>query len=159
MFQKQIHDGVAFGRLVGGHAAVGVDEAGHARGRDVVEEVLHPGVVGVARGRLTERPAGGFAQAVAAPTAHVERRIGQDVVGLPILVQVGMETVGGFQAEISFDAANCEVHPCEPPRGGIAFLSQGPGGLPPDLALGLGAVPVAVRVRFRKFNRLHEHAA
>ena len=31
--------------------AVGQHEAGHAGGREVVDEVLHPGVVGVARGR------------------------------------------------------------------------------------------------------------
>ena len=42
---------VAFAGLVGGHAAVGEDEAGHAVGREVVDEVLHPGEVGVALGR------------------------------------------------------------------------------------------------------------
>jgi hypothetical protein len=42
---------VAFAGLVGGHAAIGEDEAGHAVGREVVDEVLHPGEVGVAPGR------------------------------------------------------------------------------------------------------------
>jgi len=39
-----------FAGLVGGSAAVGEDEAGHAVGREVVDEVLHPGEVGVALG-------------------------------------------------------------------------------------------------------------
>ena len=34
---------VAFAGLVGGHAAIGEDEAGHALRREVVDEVLHPG--------------------------------------------------------------------------------------------------------------------
>ncbi len=42
---------VAFDELVGGHAAISEDEAGHAVGREVVDEVLHPGEVGVARRR------------------------------------------------------------------------------------------------------------
>ncbi len=40
--------------LVGGHAAIGEDEAGHALRREVVDEVLHPGEVGVALGRNAE---------------------------------------------------------------------------------------------------------
>lgn len=34
---------VAFAGLVGGHAAIGEDEAGHALRREVVDEVLDPG--------------------------------------------------------------------------------------------------------------------
>src|SRR5438093_8213188 len=62
----------AFAGLVGGHAAVGEDESRQARGREVMDEMLHPGVVRVAGGRYAEFPAGVFAQAVAAPVAHVE---------------------------------------------------------------------------------------
>ena len=40
---------VAFAGLVGGHAAIGEDEAGHALRGEVVDEVLHPG-----RGSLKE---------------------------------------------------------------------------------------------------------
>jgi len=48
---------VAFAGLVGGHAAIVEDEAGHAMGREVVDEVLHPGEAGVALGRDAELPA------------------------------------------------------------------------------------------------------
>ena len=41
---------VAFAGAVGGHAAIGQDEAGHAVRREVVDEVLHPSEVGVAFG-------------------------------------------------------------------------------------------------------------
>ena len=96
-----------------------------------------PGVVGVAGGWNAKLPARVFVQAVAAPVAHVERRIGQDVVGLEVFVQVAMEAVGGFEAEIAFDAANGEVHSRQPPRRGIAFLPEDA-----DVAFGLaGACP------------------
>ena len=49
---------LAFAGLVGGDAAIGEDEAGHARGREVVEEVLPAGVIGAAGGRHAELPAG-----------------------------------------------------------------------------------------------------
>jgi len=58
---------LAFAGLVGGHVAVGKDEARHARGSEVLEKVLHPGVVGVAVGRHAEFPTGVFAPTVAAP--------------------------------------------------------------------------------------------
>ena len=90
----------AFAGLVGGHAAVGQDKPRHARGGEMVDEVLHPGEVGVADGRHAEFPAEVVAQPVSAPVAHVEGRIGQDVVGLEVLVQVAMEAVGGFLAEV-----------------------------------------------------------
>ena len=53
----------------GGHGAVGEDEAGDAGGREVVDDVLHPGEVGVADGRHAELPAHVVAQALAAPVA------------------------------------------------------------------------------------------
>ena len=125
---------LAFAGLVGGHAAIGKDESSDARGRKVMNEVLHPRVIGVASGRHAEFPTGVFAQAVAAPVAHVEGRVGQDVVGLEVFVQVAMEAVVGFQAEIAFDAANGEVHSRQPPSRGIAFLSENA-----DVAFGLAA--------------------
>src|SRR5438477_9139576 len=63
---------LAFDGLGAGHAAVGEDKSGDAGGRQVMNEMLHPGIVGVAGGRHAEFPAGIFAQAVAAPVAHVE---------------------------------------------------------------------------------------
>jgi len=50
---------VTFAGLAGGHAAIGEDEASHAVGREVVDEALRPGVVGVARGRLATDPENG----------------------------------------------------------------------------------------------------
>ena len=70
---------VAFAGLVGGHAAIGEDEAGHAVGREVVDEVLHPGEVGVALGRDAELPA--HVVVLAVPVGVVEGRVGQDEVG------------------------------------------------------------------------------
>ena len=85
---------LAFAGLVGGHAAVGEDEAGEAGGREVVDEVLHPGEVGVARGRDAVLPAHVVLQQLAAPVGVVEGRIGEDVVGLEVGVEVAAEGVG-----------------------------------------------------------------
>src|SRR5581483_11075886 len=62
------------------------------------------------------------AQALAAPVAHVEGRIGHHEVGLQILMQVAMEAVGVLGSEVGVDAANREVHLGEPPRGGVGLL-------------------------------------
>src|SRR5260221_2026373 len=61
----------------------------------------------------------------AAPVADVEGRIGQDVVGREVFVQVAMKTVDGLDSVISLDAANGEVHSPQRGRGGIPRLSEG----------------------------------
>ena len=84
---------LALARLVRRHRAVGQHEAGEAGGREVVDEVLHPGEVGVARGRRAVDPALVVLQQLAAPVAVVERRVGEDVVGLEVGVLVVVEGV------------------------------------------------------------------
>ena len=68
---------VAFAGLVRRHAAIGEDEAGHALRREVVDEVLHPGEVGVALGRDAELPA--HLVILAEPVGVVERRVGEEL--------------------------------------------------------------------------------
>ena len=63
-------------------------------GAEVVDEVLHPGEVGVALGRRAVLPA--HVLVVAVPVRIVERRIGEHVVGLEVFVQVAAERVGVF---------------------------------------------------------------
>ena len=69
---------VAFAGLVGGHAAIGEDEAGHALRREVVDEMLHPGEVGVTLGRDAKLPA--HVVVLAEPVGVVEGRVGENVV-------------------------------------------------------------------------------
>jgi len=151
---------LAFAAGVGGHRAVGEDEAREAGRGEMVEEVLHPGEVGVADGWRAVAPARVVPEPVAAPVAHVEGRIGEDVVGLEVLVQVAMETVGVLVAEIGFDAANGEVHLRQLPRGRVALLTEDA-----DVAFGFGKgvsrarVAIAGGVFFDELDRLHEHAA
>ena len=52
------------------------------------------------------------------------RRIGEDVVGLEVGVQVAQEAVGGLRAKVGFDAADGEVHMRQPPGGGIGLLAE-----------------------------------
>lgn len=86
--------------------------------REVVDEVLNPGVVGVADRRRAVAPAHVVGQQLAGPVGDVERRIGEDVVGLEVGVQVAQEAVGGLAAEVGLDAADGEVHVRQPPGRG-----------------------------------------
>ena len=53
----------------------------------------------------------------------VEGWIGQDVVGLEVRVQVAVEAVGVFRAEVAVDAADGQVHLGQPPGGGVGLLA------------------------------------
>ncbi len=129
------------------HGAVGEDETGKAGRGEMVDEVLNPGVVGVADGRGAILPAGILAEPLAAPIARVEGRVGEDVVGLQVLVQVAVEAVGVLGAEVGFDAANGEVHRGEPPGRRVGLLA-----VDADVA-------DAAAVGLDEFLALDEHAA
>ena len=88
---------VAFAGLVGGHAAIGEDEAGHTLRGEVVDEVLHPGEVGVALGRDAVLPA--HVVVLAEPVGVVEGRVGEDVVGAEVGMEVAAEGVGVLGAK------------------------------------------------------------
>ena len=115
-------------------------------GREVVDEVLHPGEVGVAA-RRQRRTSSARRRRLRDPVAVVERRIGEDEVGLQVGMEIALEGVGVLGAEIGFDAANGEVHLGEAPGGGVALLA-----VDADVA-----EPAAVG--FDELLRLHEHAA
>jgi len=112
-----------FGLGGGGERAVGHHEAGDAVRGQVVDEVLDPGVVGVVHRRHTVLPARIVGEPLAAPIAHVEGGVGQDVVGLEVLVQVIVEGVGVVGAEVGVDATDGQVHFGQPPGGGIGLLA------------------------------------
>jgi hypothetical protein len=69
---------------VGGHADIGEDEVRHAPRGKVVDEMLHPGEVGIALGRETELPA--HHPVLAEPVGIVEGRVGEEVVGVEVRV-------------------------------------------------------------------------
>ena len=81
----------AFARLIGGHGAIGEDKAGDAVGREVMDEVLDPGEVGVASGRDAIFPANVLGETRAAPIAIVEWWIRQNLVRYEVLMQVENE--------------------------------------------------------------------
>src|SRR5665648_301776 len=136
-----------FPALLRAHRAVGEHEAGHALRRQVVDHVLHPGEVGVAHRRRPVLPAHVVAQALAAPVAHVERRVAEDEVGLQVLVLIGVEGVGVVRPQVALEAADGEVHLGQAPGGGVALL-------PVD-----GDVAAAAAVLLHEALALHEHAA
>jgi hypothetical protein len=67
-----------------------------------MNEVLHPGEVGVAARGQAELPA--RVVVFAEPVGVVEGRVGQDVVGAEIGMEIAPEGVGLLFAEIGFDA-------------------------------------------------------
>ena len=107
--------------------------------------MLHPGVVGVARGRHAVDPALVVLQQLAAPVAVVEGRVGEDVVGLQVGVPIVVERVAKSNPRL--DAADGEVHLAQAP-GGVVVL------LPVD-----GDVVAASAVGLDEGLALHEHAA
>ena len=84
--------------------------------------MLNPGVVGVVHRRHPEFPAHVLPQVFAAPIAHVERRIGENEIGLEVGMQIRAEAVGVARAEIGVNAANGEIHPRQFPGGVVGFL-------------------------------------
>ncbi len=112
---------LAFAGLVGGHAAIGEDEARHALRREVVDEVLHPGEVGIALGRDAVLPA--HVVVLAEPVGVVEGRVGENVVGAEVRMEVAAECVGVLGAEVGLYAAQGEIHHGQAARGGVALLT------------------------------------
>ena len=89
----------------------------------MMDEVLHPGKVGVPRRRDAVFPAFVVLEALAAPVGHIKRRICKDEVRLQVRVQVAMEGVGVLLAEVALNAANGQIHLGQPPGGVVRFLA------------------------------------
>ena len=130
---------LTFARLVRRHGAVGKDEPRRAARRQVVQEVLHPGEVGVARWRDAVLPPLVVSQPLAAPVRDVEGRIGEDVVGPQVGVAVVVEAVPVLDPAL--DAPDGEIHPGHPPGGVVGLLP-----VDGDVSPGPAAVAVAAGV-------------
>src|SRR3954470_12149399 len=89
---------------------------------EVPEDMLQPGIVGVADRRRAVSPAGILAQPLAAPVRDVERRGGEDVIEAPVLQFVAVKAALVIPADIGIDAAHREVHLTEAPGRIVAFL-------------------------------------
>ena len=139
---------VAFAAGLAGEGAFGEHHACSSIWGEVVDEVLQPSEVGVARWRRAIFPAAIVAQQFTTPVADVERRVGDDEIGLEVFVRVVEE--GAFVVPLHLrgvDAADGEVHLGQPPSGLVAFLAVD------------GDVVDAALVFFDELFRLHEHAA
>ena len=112
----------------------------------MVDEVLYPGVVGVARRWRAESPANIVLKQMTRPVRVIEERVRENVVGLKVRVEIAQEGVGGLQAQVGFNATDCEVHVSEAPGRRVRLLTE-------DRDAGL--LPA---VSFDKALGLHEHA-
>jgi len=86
--------------------------------------VLNPSEVGIATGRDAVLPPHVILEALSSPVAEVEGGIGDDEVKLEVLLVVVEEGVTVPGAEVALDSTDCEVHPGEPPCGGVGFLAK-----------------------------------
>src|SRR5207253_9705840 len=123
----------------GRHGAVGEDKAGDTGGREMIDDVLHPGDVGVSDWWFAELPAFVVAQTVTDPIGDVERRVSEDKVGFEIGMAVIVKSV--TVGDLAVDAAQREIHFREAPCGVIAFLA-----VDADVALKFSAITVAALV-------------
>jgi len=112
---------LALARLVRRHRAVGEDETGDPGRCQVVDEVLDPGEVRVARRRHAVGPALVVLEQFAPPVAVVEGRIGQDPIGLEVRMAVVVEGVA--VGDLGVDAADREVHLGQAPGGVVGLLA------------------------------------
>ena len=110
----------------------------------MVDEVLHPGKVGIALRRHAKFPAHVIIGAM--PVGIIERRVGQNELGLEVFVEIAPEGVGLLGTEVGLNAANGQIHYGQASGGGIALLAVN------------GNVADAPAMGFHKFLRLHEHA-
>ena len=113
----------------------------------MVNEMLHPGEVGVAGRRHTEGPANVLAQFVATPVADIERRIGQNPIKLLVSVQIVGESVGMSRAQVDVDTTDRHIHLTQPPGRRIGFLAKD------------GNIADSAAVSLDKRLALDEHAA
>ena len=74
----------------------------------MVDDVLHPSEVGVAFGRDAIFPTLVIRKSLSAPVRDVERRVGEDEVGLEVGMAVVVKAVA--VRDLALDAAYCEVH-------------------------------------------------
>ena len=116
-----------------------------------MDDVLHPGEVGVALGWGAEAPALVVGEPLAAPVGDVEGRVGEDEVGPEVGVAVVVEAVA--VGDLPLDAADGEVHLRDPPGRVVRLLAPDR-----DVAARLAAVAVAAGVGVDERDRLHEHA-
>ncbi len=90
------------------------------RGRPVGDDVLHPGEVGVGLRGARVTPAA--VVGLAGPVGHVERRVGQDVVGLEIGQLVVGKGVGPRSPSPGGPGVDGEVHLGQAPGAFIGLL-------------------------------------
>ena len=110
-----------------------------------MDEVLHPGEVGVVPRRKAELPA--RVVVFAEPVGVVEGRVGEDEVGAEIGTEIAPEGVGLLFAEGRLRCRGWRGSSWRGTRGGVALLTVD------------ADVPELAAVGLDEFFRLHEHAA
>src|SRR6266702_1164446 len=133
-------------RLIRRHRSIGQDEPGGACGREVIDDVLYPGKVGIADRGTAIFPANVLFKTFTAPVAHIERRVCEYEVGFQIFVQIIVKGVGVVRPKIGFNSSDGEVHLGQLPFGVIGFLA-----INRDVS---NAAPVLPN----EFFALHEHS-
>ena len=114
----------------------------------MIEEVLDPGVVGVAGRRNAVLPASVCAQQLTGPIAVVKGGIGDYVIGFQVLMAVVQKRAFVIPEHLrTVNTPDRQIHPGQTPGGLVAFLPVNGNVVYPSLMVG------------HKLFRLHKHAA
>ena len=132
---------------LGGKGAVGQHHAHAPVGGQVVNHVLEPRKVGVARRRRPILPAHIVLQFIRPPVGEVKRRVCHDIIRPQGGVAIVKKGIGVISAQVGVNAPDGQVHLRHLPGGGVGIL---------PIDRNIIDVPGVV---FHEFRRLHEHAA
>jgi len=115
---------LTFALGIGGHGAIGEDEACGAIFRELGDHVENPSVVSITSGwGVVAVPASVVDEFIGgAPVLQIEGRICHNEISLEVGVLILEEGVGGYFAEVGREAAHSEVHPCQLVGGGGELL-------------------------------------
>src|SRR5680860_242501 len=123
----------------------------------VMDKMLNPRVVSIAYRRCSIFPPNIVGKRGTGPVRHIERWIGDDVVGLEGGELVAEERVRPF--DFAVDAPDGEVHQSQPP-GSVVGLLTVDGDVATDGGTDFGPLAVAITggVGLHELGGLHEHA-
>ena len=114
----------ALARLLAGERTVGQHEARDAVGREVMDEVLHPGEVGVAAGGTPYRQRSPERSLSPPQSLSLKGGLASTKSALRPGCRSSWKLSAHLRPEICLDAADGEVHLGEAPGGGVRLLAE-----------------------------------
>src|SRR5690606_30297177 len=121
---NQCFSDIALTATFGSQCAFCQYKARLSAGRQVIQEMLDPGIIGISGGWCAVLPTTISTEQVATPITHIKRWIGYNVIGFQVFVGIVEKRpfVVPFHLR-AVDSPDREVHLCQSPGGLVTFLS------------------------------------